>query len=67
MQRDIKCPQCRTLFGKEVTAQPLEEPTRDNGILTIKNRDLYRSYKGGVVWGPCRGCGITVTWPRQEG
>lgn len=66
MQKDIKCPQCGTLFGKEVRGQQEEEADTD-GILTIKNRDLYRSYKGGVVWGPCRGCGITVAWPRQEG
>lgn len=58
-QKDIKC-QCGTLFGKEVTT-----PTSDQPILTIKNRDLYRTYKGGVVWGPCRGCGLTVQWPKE--
>ena len=63
MQKDIKCPQCGTLFGKEVKAQGA---IPEDGILTIKNRDLYRSYKGGVVWGPCRGCGVTVAWPKQE-
>lgn len=63
MQRDIKCPQCGTLFGKEIDIP--EEPKEDN-ILTIKNRDLYRSYRGGVVWGPCRGCGVTVRWPIEE-
>lgn len=62
MQKDIKCPQCGTLFGKEVnTPQGGHEP-----ILTIKNRDLYRSFKGGTVFGPCRGCGITVRWPTNE-
>ncbi len=61
MQKDIKCPQCGTLFGKEVDVGESEP------ILTIKNRDLYRSYKKGVVWGPCRGCGVTVKWPQDEG
>jgi hypothetical protein len=65
MQKDIKCPQCGTLFGKEVNIDEKEEDDRfvSEPILTIKNRDLYRSYKGGMVWGPCRGCGITVKWP----
>jgi hypothetical protein len=65
MQKDIKCPQCGTLFGKELTID--EEPegaqVKSEPILTIKNRDLYRSYKGGMVWGPCRGCAVTVKWP----
>ena len=60
MQKDIKCPQCGALFGKEITTADAETP-----ILTIKNRDLYRSYKGGRVWGPCRGCGVTVSWPKE--
>ena len=59
MQKDIKCPQCGALFGKEVS---IKETDR---ILTIKNRDLYRSYKGGTVWGPCRNCGSTVKWPEE--
>jgi len=65
MQKDIKCPQCGTLFGKEVNIDEVDEDARfaSEPILTIKNRDLYRSYKGGMVWGPCRGCGITVKWP----
>ena len=65
MQKDIKCPQCGTLFGKEVSIDEPDEDARlvSEPILTIKNRDLYRSYKGGMVWGPCRGCGITVKWP----
>jgi hypothetical protein len=59
MQKDIKCAQCGTLFGKES-----REP--ETGVtLTIKNRDLYRHFQGGRVWGPCRGCGTTVTWPAQ--
>lgn len=62
MQKDIKCPQCGTLFGKEVAIDP-DKDENSEPILTIKNRDLYRSYKGGTVWGPCRGCGITVKWP----
>lgn len=61
MQRDIRCPHCDTLFGKEITAK--QDP--DNPILTIKNRDLYRSYKGGRVWGPCRGCVATIVWPEE--
>lgn len=61
MNKDIKCVQCGTLFGKEV-----KTPTSEAPVLTIKNRDLYRTYKGGVVWGPCRGCGITVSWPRES-
>jgi uncharacterized protein (DUF2225 family) len=60
MQKDIKCPQCGTLFGKEVSIKG--EPGR---ILTIKNRDLYRSFKDGTVWGPCRGCAVTVKWPEE--
>lgn len=60
MQRDIKCQQCGTLFGKEVS---IEKEAKEDSILTIKNRDLYRSYRGGKVWGPCRGCGMTVQWP----
>ena len=63
MQKDIKCPQCGTLFGKAVA---IEGDLLENAILTIKNRDLYRSYKGGKVWGPCRGCGVTVQWPQTE-
>lgn len=68
MQKDIKCQQCGTLFGKEVYLEDPDgksDPTEDS-ILTIKNRDLYRSYKGGKVWGPCRGCGMTVAWPQGE-
>lgn len=66
MQTDVKCPQCGTLFGKEITLHSDDDPVntyREDAILTIKNRDLYRSYKGGKVWGPCRGCGVTVRWP----
>lgn len=63
MQKDIKCEQCGTLFGKvvDIVGQP-----ESDAILTIKNRDLYRSYKGGKVWGPCRGCGVTVSWPKED-
>jgi hypothetical protein len=61
MQKDIKCPQCGSLFGKEITVATDKTP-----ILTIKNRDLYRSFKGGIVWGPCRNCAVTVSWPREE-
>lgn len=65
MQKDIKCKQCGTLFGKEVSNEQSVSP-----LLTIKNRDLYRTFRpgsDGVVMGPCRGCGITVSWPKQEG
>lgn len=64
MNIDIKCPQCDTLFGKEIKVQNDTE-----SMLTIKNRDLYRTFRpgeGGVVMGPCRGCGITVTWPKRN-
>lgn len=63
MQKDIKCQQCGTLFGKEV-----KTPTSDYPLLTIKNRDLYRTFRPGdtgVVMGPCRGCGVTVSWPKE--
>jgi endogenous inhibitor of DNA gyrase (YacG/DUF329 family) len=56
MTKDIKCPQCGTLFGKE---------TDSGTTLTIKNRDLYRHFEGGKVYGPCRGCGATVSWPQS--
>lgn len=51
MQKDVTCPQCKALFGKET-----------DGTLAIKHRDLYRIIEGGKVSGPCRGCGYTVTW-----
>jgi hypothetical protein len=60
MQKDIRCPECDVLFGKEI------QPKEGGQILTIKNRDLYRSMLGGKVWGPCRGCGTTVIWPERE-
>lgn len=63
MNRDIRCPECDSLFGKEV--QVKGENGADARILTIKNRDLYRSFRGGRVWGPCRGCGTTIIWPRE--
>lgn len=63
MQIDIKCQQCGTLFGKEVS---IEGESKGSEILTIKNRDLYRSFRGGSVFGPCRGCGMTVMWPRPN-
>jgi len=50
-QKDITCPSCGALFGKE-----------NNGALHIKHRDLYRTIDGGRVTGPCRGCGTEVTW-----
>lgn len=53
MQKNIVCPQCKTLFGKET-----------DGVLAIKNRDLYRQIEG-KVWGPCRGCGFIVEWPQR--
>ena len=66
MQRDIRCPECNTLFGKEISTEDAEGNSKaSEAILTIKNRDLYRSYKGGLVWGPCRNCGVTVAWPRE--
>lgn len=51
--KDIKCENCGALFGKE-----------NDGVLTIKNRDLYR-YIEGKASGPCRGCGNTVEWPQK--
>lgn len=58
MQKDIRCSVCDALFGKEIAAPD----DNQEKILTIKNRDLYRSVKGGKVWGPCRGCGNTIVW-----
>ena len=54
MQKNVWCSLCSTLFGKE-----------SDGVLTIKHRDLYRSFEGGRVYGPCRGCGTIVEWPRK--
>lgn len=51
MNRDVKCPDCSTLFGKEADRS-----------LAIKHRDLYRTIVGGTVSGPCRGCGRIITW-----
>jgi len=59
MTVDIKCNSCGTLFGKES-----KDPAA-GVILTIKNRDLYRMIRG-RVWGPCRGCGATVEWPKGK-
>ncbi len=53
--KDIRCLNCGTLFGKQVDKS-----------LSIKHRDLYRNIDGGVVWGPCRGCGLIVTWPQEK-
>jgi len=50
-QIDVTCPSCGALFGKQ-----------NGNTLHIKNRDLYRSIDGGRVWGPCRGCGVEVSW-----
>jgi hypothetical protein len=50
-KREIRCPVDNVLFGVEV-----------NGVLSVKNRDLYRTIEGGRVSGPCRGCGNTVVW-----
>jgi len=52
MAKDIKCPACGTLFGRE----------NEEGTLDIKHRDLYRTIRGGSVSGPCRRCGAKVTW-----
>lgn len=52
--KEVKCQNCGTLFGKE-----------SDGILTIKYRDLYRSFNGGKAKGPCRGCGNEVVWPED--
>lgn len=51
MQKDVTCPSCGALFGKET-----------DGVLHIKHRDLYRTITGGRVSGPCRGCGFEVEW-----
>jgi hypothetical protein len=57
---DIKCEACGTLFGK-MSRDPIV-----GEVLTIKNRDLYRMFREGRVWGPCRGCGATVEWPKAK-
>lgn len=55
MNQDIKCQRCGTLFGKEVQGD-------EWSTLTIKYRDLFRSFIRGTVFGPCRGCGEIVRW-----
>ena len=54
--RDITCPKCHLLFGKESEA----------GVLNIKHRDLYRTIRGGTVTGRCRRCGAEVRWPEEN-
>lgn len=46
----VRCT-CGTLFGYET-----------GDTLAIKNRDLFRVFRGGVVSGPCRKCGQMVRW-----
>jgi hypothetical protein len=52
---EIRCPHCNTLFGIE----------GDDGVLRIKMKDLYREIEGRVA-GPCRKCGSTVVWPKDD-
>jgi hypothetical protein len=59
MTQDIKCPRCGTLFGKEYEGDGWT-------LLTIKYRDLFRSFVSGTVFGPCRGCGDTVKWESHK-
>ena len=59
MTTDIKCPSCGTLFGKEREAD-------DWTSLTIKYRDLFRTFTHGVVSGPCRGCATIVRWKSHK-
>ena len=54
--RDVKCPACGLLFGRE------PEPE----VLNIKHRDLYRTIRGGTVTGRCRRCGAEVRWPEEN-
>lgn len=53
-KREIRCPVDNVLFGVEV-----------KGVLSIKNRDLYRTIEKGKVSGPCRGCGNLVVWESE--
>lgn len=46
----VRCP-CGTLFGYQT-----------GDVLAIKNRDLFRTFRGGIVEGPCRRCGVTFRW-----
>ena len=50
--KPVLCPACGCLFGYEV-----------GDTLNIKHRDLFRSFRGGTVEGPCRRCGQQVRWP----
>jgi hypothetical protein len=54
---EIRCGNdgCNALFGKV-----------KDGILTIKSRDLERHFSGGIVWGRCRRCGITIEWRADD-
>jgi hypothetical protein len=60
MSNEIRCEDCNTLFGRETAG--------DDGlvILQIKNRDLYRYVSGGIIWGPCRGCGKRIEWTGDD-
>jgi hypothetical protein len=49
----VRCDACGSLFGMEHD---------DGAVLTIKSRDIYRTYRGGEVEGPCRKCGAQVRW-----
>ena len=54
-EKEIRCPVDNVLFGREI-----------DGVLSIKNRDLYRVFEGGTVRGPCRGCGNIVAWESKK-
>lgn len=53
----VRCPACGSLFGME---------HEDGKVLVIKSRDIYRTFRGGEVEGPCRRCGATVHWKTTE-
>jgi len=54
MSTEFRCPNCGVLFG-----------VMEDGVLTIKYRDLFRYVHEGRVSGPCRGCKSHVEWPQH--
>jgi hypothetical protein len=54
---EIRCPSdgCNALFG-----------IVKDGRLTIKNRDLERTFEKGRVFGPCRKCERTIEWRADD-
>lgn len=49
----VRCGSCGSLFGMA---------HEDGSTLSIKVRDIQRLFKGGVVEGACRRCGLLVRW-----